>query len=58
MSYNFRPRTVVIKQLILKIRKCMLYLLYSVSCIYANVLYTMIVFIYSNCIRILCFKNI
>ena len=29
----------------------MLYLLDNVSCIYANVLYTLIVYIYSNCIR-------
>ena len=52
MSYNFRSSTVVIK-LILKIRKYMLYLLDSVSCIYENVWYTLIVYIYSNCIRML-----
>ena len=59
MNSNFRSSTVVIK-LILKIRKYMLYLLDSVSCIYENVWYTLIVYIYiySNCIRILILKKI
>ena len=53
MSYNFRSRTVVIK-LILKIRKCMLYLLDSVRCIYANVLYTLIMYIYIPIVYVYC----
>ena len=45
MNSNFQSRTVVIK-LPLKIRKCMLYLLASVNCFYAENLYNDYVYIF------------